>query len=213
MAPVLDQFPLDVFGRVCCHPIQDHAVVRAKPREHGHVVRSAEDVDRIQLQEAELTDDGSNVVLRRSVPRARPIKPLGRKPQCARLTAADRRAGARFGGHWSLIGLRGSGPCQNSGPRASLSSSYISARKCAVIGHGRLKMRISAISLSVLRVNIATSCNVWPSTVPSNTPASAGRSSTCSTARNACSPYTWLAAAKMRRLMSRPVATAVRNGE
>ena len=86
VCPVLDEPPIDPAGPVGGDPVEQSGVVRPEPREDWHVMRTAEDVYRIELEHAELAHEAHKLTDARRRRRPRNTEPLRceRDPPCAR---------------------------------------------------------------------------------------------------------------------------------
>src|SRR5689334_16338744 len=95
MRPVLHEPPVDPAVAVTGDAVQERSVVWAEPREHRHVVRPAEHVDRVELQQTQLVDQRGDLPDARRACWARFIEALSRKrdpPRPGEAELADRDA-------------------------------------------------------------------------------------------------------------------------
>ena len=77
--PVLDEPTVDPPGAVAGDAVQPRAVIRPEPREHRHVVRADEDVDRVELEHTEPPHEAAILVDARRPGRPRPAEALRRQ--------------------------------------------------------------------------------------------------------------------------------------
>jgi hypothetical protein len=81
VSPVFEQLAAPAIGGA----IEQPGVVRAEPREERQVVRADEDVDRIDLHDADAREDAAQVTHRDGARRPRVRKALRRQRDAARL--------------------------------------------------------------------------------------------------------------------------------
>ena len=120
VSPVLDQPAVEAPPRVPGEPIQHRWVIRPQTREDRHVVRSQEDVDRIELQQPEPAyqpGDACGVGLWAAGTGARATEPLGaqRDPPSRERAQPCHGPGCGGGANWSRRPRGGSGE----GPHAA----------------------------------------------------------------------------------------------